>query len=144
MVHLGFETKSVEIYGEQFPEDNVNIAFINQQYKWSYSFNFMVDKIRKDNFDISIAISNYMDETIDKETRILFLQVTTVFNVTGIFNSKDKPEVIKKLIDICNWNIRGIYAAKTEDTIYATTLPPQINLDQLELPVKKILKKEWR
>ncbi len=143
MVDIGVDYESVEIADEYFPTDEVNAAFVNLQYIWSFGYSFTVDKISKDNFRISVSISHNVNETNIDKTTIIKLQVITAFKVTGVFNEIDKPEVIKVLLETAQWITRGVYAAKSEGSIYATVLAAELDVKQLEENIKNTLKHEW-
>ena len=142
MLHIGIDFESVEITDEYFPEEEVNAAFVNQKYIWGFSFDFSVKKINKENFRITVSISHNVNETNAEKSIILKLHVATVFKITGVLSEIDKPEVIKCLAEIAQWITRGVYAAKTEGTIYSV-LAAEVDTKKLEVQIKNVLKYEW-
>jgi hypothetical protein len=141
---LEFNLLKIEVIEEYFPEDIINNVVVLKKYNWKCGFNFKIKKISKENQGVNIDIS-YKMHPIDKpEDKIFFLKTRSSFAIKGKLSSEAKLNLLYHLIAISIWNHQGIFAAKTEGTIYETELPPEANFNQFEEKFKIQIANEWK
>jgi|GEM_PF-2513244 len=113
----------------------------SDKYLFNFSTNINVDGLEK-NITIEIISSlSANDENVKGNlANITSIHVFSVANLDEIVFSTDQgpalPEqAIPPLLGICFSNLRGMYAVKLENTIYANAILPLVDVNQL-LPKK--------
>jgi hypothetical protein len=145
METAAFNLERIEIEDAYFPDEIKEASFFLKNYIWQSTFNFKITEIKDDKVRLNIVVSYRLQYISNQEyDDTPYLKTRSYFKITGRISAEPKLRLLYQLMAIAMSHCQGVFAAKTEGTVFEGLVFSMADYKTYEDSYKTRIANEWR